>query len=328
MSLGRNIKNRRKEQGLSQKELAHNVNVTQSFVSKMERDENTTTYDVLRKIAKALDTTVEDLVGNTYFDDFGANTLQDMEYLHTTHQFNDMIRLFNHASGAEFFQNPHNRHQLLLWKAIAYSGIHDYASAVEICTYLLEKVQSNQDRKFLATVHAILSTCYIATNDIELARKHVLKAHGYIEYDSITDSNKRLHGIVLINLGMVYTRMNRFEDAMRHLGKAYEMIDQDIHAQVSESAKILFTMASMSFQQKRYEESIQFAKDARRHHRFIRDVSGQIETLNHIAYVLRVMEREEEAVEYYTMAVELATKHPDSVAPNVRKELREQGYDV
>ncbi len=59
--LGKNIKKRRKELGLTQQELADKLNMSLNFVGKIEVAFSKPSLDTLIEIAKALDTTVSKL---------------------------------------------------------------------------------------------------------------------------------------------------------------------------------------------------------------------------------------------------------------------------
>jgi transcriptional regulator with XRE-family HTH domain len=64
-SQSKRIKQRRISIGISQEELAYRIGTTQSQVSKYERGVNDFTGDVLAKIADALNTTTDYLLGRT-----------------------------------------------------------------------------------------------------------------------------------------------------------------------------------------------------------------------------------------------------------------------
>ncbi len=59
--LGKNIKKRRKELGLTQQELADRLNMSLNFVGKIEVAFSKPSLDTLIEIAQALDTTVSKL---------------------------------------------------------------------------------------------------------------------------------------------------------------------------------------------------------------------------------------------------------------------------
>ena len=61
MSTGKNIKAIRKQKGLTQKQLAQKLNVTQSAISDFESDRTNIRMSTLRKIADALDVNVIEL---------------------------------------------------------------------------------------------------------------------------------------------------------------------------------------------------------------------------------------------------------------------------
>lgn len=65
MTIGQNIKNRRLQLGLSQKELAERIRVAQTTVGAWETERNVPRLPMLARIAEALNTTVGALQGET-----------------------------------------------------------------------------------------------------------------------------------------------------------------------------------------------------------------------------------------------------------------------
>ncbi len=59
--LGQNIKQRRKELGLTQQELADKMNISLNFMGKIEVAFSKPSLDTLIELAKSLETTVSDL---------------------------------------------------------------------------------------------------------------------------------------------------------------------------------------------------------------------------------------------------------------------------
>ena len=64
MSIGENIKYIRKSKGLTQKELAEKIGVTDSAITKYEKGDREPNWKTLNKIAEALGVTINDLVKN------------------------------------------------------------------------------------------------------------------------------------------------------------------------------------------------------------------------------------------------------------------------
>ncbi len=63
--LGKNIKETRKSAMLSQEQLAFNIDSARNYIGCIERAEKVASLKTLFKIAKVLNTTVEDLLKNT-----------------------------------------------------------------------------------------------------------------------------------------------------------------------------------------------------------------------------------------------------------------------
>lgn len=65
MSLHENIKNKRTEKGISQRELARRIGMSGQMISKIEKAETTPSIDTLNKIAEALNVQLHELVMDT-----------------------------------------------------------------------------------------------------------------------------------------------------------------------------------------------------------------------------------------------------------------------
>lgn len=72
-SQSQRIKQRRISIGMSQEELAHRIGTTQSQISRYERGVNDLTGDVLAKLAYALNTTTDYILGITDSPERGVN---------------------------------------------------------------------------------------------------------------------------------------------------------------------------------------------------------------------------------------------------------------
>ncbi|MEG6569439.1 helix-turn-helix transcriptional regulator [Thermoanaerobacterium thermosaccharolyticum] len=73
------IKELRLKKGLTQRKLAEIVNVSNTTISFIEKNINKTSYDILYKIAKALDTTVEDIMKQVETEDTEKKEEQKQE---------------------------------------------------------------------------------------------------------------------------------------------------------------------------------------------------------------------------------------------------------
>lgn len=68
MGIGKVIKTKRIEAGLTQKDLAKNLNITFQAVSRWEKDEAEPSVETIKKLAKLFKCTIEELF---FFDDEG-----------------------------------------------------------------------------------------------------------------------------------------------------------------------------------------------------------------------------------------------------------------
>lgn len=68
MSLGKNILNLRKVNGLSQEQLGEKINVTRQTISNWELDETTPNPDQLKLLSKVLKVSIDELLNNDIND--------------------------------------------------------------------------------------------------------------------------------------------------------------------------------------------------------------------------------------------------------------------
>lgn len=67
VDIGKNIKNLRKANNMSTQELANIVGISRSQISKIETNSSNPSIDVLMKIARALNCTVSEIIGESQF---------------------------------------------------------------------------------------------------------------------------------------------------------------------------------------------------------------------------------------------------------------------
>lgn len=85
-TFGRRLRDRRKEIGLSQNELAKMLETNHSVIGKYERDEVKPSIDVVRKLSKFLDTTIAFLLG----EDENQDLFKDPDMLRRLKEINSL----------------------------------------------------------------------------------------------------------------------------------------------------------------------------------------------------------------------------------------------
>ncbi|WP_052598403.1 helix-turn-helix domain-containing protein [Aureispira sp. CCB-QB1] len=93
MEIGKIIMNLRKDKGWSQSELAKKTDVSQVMIGKYERGDAIPSFDVAKKIADALEVSLEVLGGNDE-EDFNQEVVQKMKEIQTLDKDTQSI-LFN-----------------------------------------------------------------------------------------------------------------------------------------------------------------------------------------------------------------------------------------
>lgn len=93
--LGDNIKNIRKSKGLTQEELANELHVVRQTVSKWEKNLSVPDADLLEKIAIALETDVQTLLGNHCITIGSKNEVQNDDLSLQPLKLNEQISVKN-----------------------------------------------------------------------------------------------------------------------------------------------------------------------------------------------------------------------------------------
>jgi len=84
LDIGSKIMTLRKKFNLSQSELAKKVEVSRTIIGNYERDENTPSVDILLKIAKTFDVSIDYLIGEGSLSTYDKDVLKrinDIEHL-------------------------------------------------------------------------------------------------------------------------------------------------------------------------------------------------------------------------------------------------------
>jgi len=86
ITFGKKLREARDAKGISQSELARQLNTNHSIIGKYERDEVKPTVDVVRRLADSLDTTVGFLLGESE----DMNLLKDPSMLKRLNEINEL----------------------------------------------------------------------------------------------------------------------------------------------------------------------------------------------------------------------------------------------
>lgn len=70
MEIGKKIKTMRKQKGLTQKELAQKLGVSQQMINQYENNSSNLTFETLQKIATALDASINELIDESGTNDY------------------------------------------------------------------------------------------------------------------------------------------------------------------------------------------------------------------------------------------------------------------
>lgn len=110
MTFGERLKELRKKRGLTQKELAQLISAKNNSVSNWENDQNIPTASVVFSLARALNVTVEDLIGHYSMDEviaigekpFDERTRYEKLVYNVFHEYSSVIGRGLKAAGGSF----------------------------------------------------------------------------------------------------------------------------------------------------------------------------------------------------------------------------------
>ena len=141
MSIGKNIKNLRKEKGLTQAELGKRLNVTQQMIGQYENDKNSPQMDTLKKIATALEVKVADIMGiSTYLDEVESD-------IKITTSFYDYLGLL----GYEIGQGEHEDYQMHIKETDTYIELS--SDDIE----LLKELEDSTNKDIKRTIELLIA---------------------------------------------------------------------------------------------------------------------------------------------------------------------------
>lgn len=72
-----NLKIKRVQMGLSQEELSKISNVSRPYISNLENEKQTPSYSIAYRLAKALDTTTDELFGDIFLNKLYSNKYKE-----------------------------------------------------------------------------------------------------------------------------------------------------------------------------------------------------------------------------------------------------------
>lgn len=142
MSIGKNIRNLRKEKGLTQAELGKRLNVTQQMIGQYENGKNSPQMDTLKKIASALEVKVADIMGiSTYLDEVESD-------IKRTTSFYDYLGLL----GYEIGQGEHEDYQMHIKETDTYIELS--SDDIE----LLKELEDSTNKDIKRTIDLLIAT--------------------------------------------------------------------------------------------------------------------------------------------------------------------------
>ncbi|RXM74764.1 helix-turn-helix domain-containing protein [Clostridium tetani] len=108
MKVGENIKKYRKKKGLTQKELAKKINLSEISIRRYEKNINTPTIEVLNQIAEALEVSVSALIGEPFSQALLNKIIKNITSNDPIKEISDLTNidisylLYTYSSNAEF----------------------------------------------------------------------------------------------------------------------------------------------------------------------------------------------------------------------------------
>lgn len=107
MSIGQNIKNKRKEKGYTQVQLANLVNLSRSHLASIESDRYNPSLDTLSLIANALNINVSDIIESSDEDNYIDDDIRQIQRARKKMSEKEKERMMKILSSAfeDFFED-------------------------------------------------------------------------------------------------------------------------------------------------------------------------------------------------------------------------------
>lgn len=326
MGIGKRIRERRKAIGISQSQLAKKVHITQSFISKIEREEYNISADLLYNISKSLDISITELFGDDVVSVYGLDTLKELENLCYQRKFHEMVTISKAALGSDYFKEPVNRAKLYQWKATAHALLGEHEQSLCIATSLRQFSIYISDATQLSGLYAIIGINLYHMGDNGEALSELKKAKTMLPDYSQRTTSKLIRDYIYLYLGLIYQRMGEYEDAKKYLKLAAEKIDERIELGVRQQCEVLRALFNVEINNEHYESAIEYIKEYMHKCEFVSDTKGIIRGHAKLGLCYKHLDKLELAHQHFQKASELAIQYPKNVAQRSKSILFEEGY--
>jgi transcriptional regulator with XRE-family HTH domain len=326
-NLGKRIRDRRKELGMTQKELAAAVGLTQGHVSRIEQGKQDLTLSQVRRFERVLGVALTaNATEVTTTDLFGIETLYELPILEARSEFDAMLEVIKRAERADFFQVEQNNLRLQFWKAVALRGAQLRSEAKAIYTKIFESGLSSMDFAFQAMVKIEYGHLLEDQHEYSLALEYFHDALNLQRQIPTLQFDLKLMYRLFWGLGTAYAYIGSLEEANAYLRKAAKFAEDALYEANRMHYHTQFTRSAVMILQGMYTEAITLCFEVLEHfdkHSLWREA---MMTRNNIAFALKMLGRHEESEEWYQQVLSMANQYPKHVSKELVQCLAEEGY--
>jgi transcriptional regulator with XRE-family HTH domain len=331
-SVGKIIRERRQAQGLTQKELAELVGITQGHLSRIEQGKIDISLSQLQCFETILKCSLIDPPLNRSQQDttqwFGISTLYELQALCDCGEYEDMLTVVNRALKADYFRSEENQLRLLYWQARAWHELYRLDEAGELYETLLERSKRLNDVHLTGTL--LVQLGFLSQHFKEYERsifyfEEAMKLQN--EWPNLQHNTEFMH-LLFYGLGCSYTYLNQLDKARFYLKKAVYYAELGIKSPMRQYASALYTVGAVEGLLGNTQEGLKYSKKSLEYFELINHLKGIIHAHNNIAYFYKLLGRLRESRKHYKRTVSMALKYPKYVSHMLRTELAKEGYPL
>lgn len=304
LSIGYKIRERRIEAGLTQSQLAQDI-ISRSYLSQIEHGLVEPSYDVLLKIAKRLNTSVEKLSETPINKDFLHIQIQkEMK------QAENHVELGNYEKAAKILEN--SRFEAMssldpLQKGIVWwiqGRIHekkcDFAKAVYYFTESVSCLETIQPNEKLVRSLISLGKVFLKMDENEKSLQILNQAYQHVIYGQVTGP---IQISLLINLGMVHGKLGELYSAILFLNEAMKL--NQATDSYYKAGRIFMALGVCYMELNRFQESMHTFEQAIYVFKLTHDQENEAGTYTNLAIICARNQNYNQSIMYFKQAIDL-----------------------
>ena len=250
--------------------------------------------DSLKKIVAGLPASEKPAVFNEIFMLSGPYMLNDSALFYAEQARDFAIRNKDDFNAAYAYRNI----------GMYYSLVSNPAASIENYYKALEYLARVDDVKRTSVIYHELSNVLVNNNRYEEGAKILFEALAFCESKEYTP------GIIKMNhsIGGLYRQLNKLDEAVAYLEKAWALENEQEKPNFRSMTQICKTLGLVRYDQKRYEDAIQWLDRAAQYQKGQPDNRELMMINNSLAMTYSSMDQPDKAMDHYALALEFAEK--------------------